>query len=288
MSRPLLAQRDVIFGVDFSGARDAEKKIWLARGLPRGGGLHVDACAPLSAWCAGVRGPEQAAIALRELIKRHGRAAFALDFPFGLPATVLEAGVTWRRFVASFRREHPDPKHFRESCRGRAGDAEPRRETDRAAATPFCPYNLRIFRQTYHGIAHVLAPLVAANRASVPPMLPLHARRPWLLEICPASTLKAMGIYRRYSGYKRNGQESRRRREHILAQIAAGGPISLAHGLKGKILADAGGDALDSVIAAFTAFKLLQAPNLPAVPAASRKTALREAWVYCWPPGPPP
>ena len=167
MSRPLLAQRDVIFGVDFSGARDAEKHIWLARGLPRGGGLHVDACAPLSAWCAGVRGAEQAAIALRELIEGHGRAAFALDFPFGLPATVLEAGVSWRRFVANFRGEHPDPERFRSHCRGRcrgrAGGAEPRRETDRAAATPFCPYNLRIFRQTYHGIAHVLAPLVAGE-----------------------------------------------------------------------------------------------------------------------------
>lgn len=287
-TRPLLDRRDVIFGVDFSGARNAERHIWLARGLPRDGGLHIDACAPIGAWCAGVRGPEQAAIALRELIERHGRAAFALDFPFGLPATVLEAGVGWRRFVAAFPGEHPDAKHFREHCRELAGDLEPRRETDRAAATPFCPYNLRLFRQTYHGIVHVLAPLVAAHRASVPPMLPLHAHRPWLLEICPASTLKAMGIYRPYSGYKRSGPQSRRGRERILARIAAAGPITLARGLKGKILADAGGDALDSVIAAFTAFKLLQAPHLPTIPAASRKAALREAWVYRWPPGPPP
>lgn len=287
-ARPLLARRDVIFGVDFSGARDAEQRIWLARGLPRDGALHIDACAPLSAWCAGIRGPEQAAVALRKLIEGHRRAAFALDFPFGLPGAVLEDGVGWRRFVATFRADHPDPEHFREHCRGRAGAAEPRRETDRAAATPFCPFNLRIFRQTYHGIAHVLAPLVAANRASVPPMLPLHGHKPWLLEICPASTLKGMGIYRRYAGYKQNGPQSRRRRERILARIAAAGPVTLAHGLKGKILADAGGDALDSVIAACTAFRLLQAPHLPAVPAASRKAALREAWVYCWPPGPPP
>lgn len=286
MGRPLLAERDAIYGVDFSGARDAERKIWLARGLPADGSLHIETCQPLSELQPIIKGPRRAAEALVDLIRRQPRAAFALDFPFGLPS-VLTGGLlapraTWQGFIRDFQKTFPSPETFRESCRAASPLGELRRATDAAARTPFSPYNLRLFRQTWLGIVQVLAPL--RDTACVPPMQPLQPDKPWLLEICPASTLKQMGLYRRFPRYKLPGEESRGVRKGILDAIGAAGPLTFARGVKRGILANSGGDALDSVIAALTAFKLLQAPRLPEIPQLVRANALREAWVYCWPP----
>lgn len=279
----LLAQRDAIYGVDFSGAKDAERRIWIAHGVPKGGGLCIEACKPLSRWRPEAHGPEQAAQALAEFIQQHPSAAFALDFPFGLPRALLAPRTGWPGFLRSFRKTHASPEAFREFCRKSGAPGESRRATDALAHTPFCPYNLRIYRQTYFGIAHTLAPLVEQDVACAPPMQTLRAGKAWLMEICPASTLKAMGLYRRFPKYKQVGEASRRSRSGILAAVSAQGQLTLSHSLKQAILDDAGGDALDSVVAAFTAFKLLWAPHLPEVPPAHRRAALREAWVYCWP-----
>ena len=35
-----------VYGVDFSGAKDAGKKIWIAQAVPRGQGIMVEACSP--------------------------------------------------------------------------------------------------------------------------------------------------------------------------------------------------------------------------------------------------
>jgi hypothetical protein len=52
-----------------------------------------------------------------------------------------------------------------------------------------------LFRQTCFGIRSVLAPLVRDGLVSVVPMQRPAADKPWLLEICPASTLKARNLY---------------------------------------------------------------------------------------------
>jgi hypothetical protein len=79
---------------------------------------------------------------------------------------------------------------------------------------------------------------------------------PWLFEVCPASTLKKMDLY--FVPYKGASQETRVSRLRILEGIKKTGSLSIQESiLESKILDDPNGDALDSVIAAFAAFRAL-------------------------------
>lgn len=135
----------------------------------------------------------------------------------------------------------------------------PKRVTDREAQTPFSPYNLRLYRQTYYGIRDVLHPLVRDRLACVLPMQSPLPGRPWILEVCPASTLKQEGLY--LYGYKRATDESYSARMRIFEGIEATGTLRIpSRALRSKILDECNGDALDSVIAALAVFQVLRDP----------------------------
>ncbi len=126
-----------------------------------------------------------------------------------------------------------------------------KRRTDIEAKTPFSPYNLRLYRQTYYGLRDVIAPLVRERSACV---LPMQARRSGLasvIEICPASTLKQMNWYRPYKG---RSIQHRAARLTLVRSLQREG-VQLATPLKPILWADPEGDALDSVIAAWAAYR---------------------------------
>src|SRR5262249_14445265 len=88
-----------IYGVDFSGARLAGRNTWLARlepGPRKGRGpayTLADLCCLEKACRTAERAP-----ALAHLVDAIGAsegALWALDFPFGLPIEVMEAGAGW-------------------------------------------------------------------------------------------------------------------------------------------------------------------------------------------------
>ncbi|MCZ6627652.1 MAG: DUF429 domain-containing protein [SAR324 cluster bacterium] len=263
-----------IYGVDFSGAAQAGRFIWIAGATVGADGLRLEQCRPAAELPGGAPARDDALAALRALILSQSDAALGLDFPFGLPWELVRRHGSWEDFLRGFAARHASPRAFRDHCRERDGGRELRRQTDKEARTPFSPYNLRMFRQTYYGIRDLLAPLVAAGAVCVPPMQPLRAGKPWLLEICPASTLKRMGRYRPYKG---KASSHRAMRGEILAHLEHSGLVLSSPSLGRKIAEDKGGDALDAVIAAFTAWRLLRdgAPPAPSTP----KAAL-EAWVY--------
>jgi len=148
--------------------------------------------------------------------------------------------------------------------------------TDVETRTPFCPYNLRMYRQTYWGIAHILMPLVTARAAVALPMQAPRPGVPWLLETCPASVLKRSGLYRPYKGVSDSHRAQRRR---ILDTLIARGRLVLgASGLRQRILEDAGGDALDAVVAAVTTTKVVGEGGV--MRAASSRAYALEAYVY--------
>jgi hypothetical protein len=178
-----------IYGVDFSGASDAGKTIWLAGGIVHGADLRIDECTQAKDLPGSSASRDECLAALGRFIAGSGASAFGLDFPFGLPRPLVRQP-SWQDFVLAFPDEYPRAEAFRESCRQAAGGRELKRLTDRQSATPFSPYNLRLFRQTYYGIRDLLHPLVRQGAASVRPMQPVEPDRPWILEICPASTLK--------------------------------------------------------------------------------------------------
>jgi len=106
--------------------------------------------------------------------------------------------------------------------------------------------------QTFFGIRDLLAPLLAENAVSV---IPMQARLPgqaWLIEICPASTVKLRLGWKKTSGsYKRATKDGRLDREVILNLLECSEGVNLSPCVeRDRILSNSSGDALDSVIAA--------------------------------------
>jgi len=136
-----------VYGVDFSGAKKAGTKIWIASATIVGDALEIEDCCQAKDLPGSAAERDQCLGALRHFISAQKTCAFGLDFPFGLPKKVVKAN-SWEEFVLSFSNHYPDPEQFREICWVAAGNCEERRETDRISQTPFSPYNRRLYRQT--------------------------------------------------------------------------------------------------------------------------------------------
>ena len=243
-----------VYGVDFSGAMKAGAKIWTASGVIGADGLRIEDCRPAYSMFEVRRDRGQSLAALREFIAAQGPSVFGMDFPFGLPLSLVK-GASWRDLALTFADLYRDHNEFRNYCRRTAVGAESKRLTDSENKAPFSPYNLRLFRQTYYGIRDVLAPLVRAESVSVLPMMPAAAGRPWLLEVCPASTLRLMGIAFRYKGRREGRREAR---QAILEVLRRTVPMLISAELHSVIVDDREGDALDSIVAAIAASRSLQ------------------------------
>lgn len=250
-----------IYGVDFSGAKNAGTKIWVTNAVTVGNTLGIEDCYQARDLPHSASERDRCLGALRSFIAVQKSCAVGLDFPFSLPRTLVKAN-SWQGFVLTFASRYPDPEQFREDCRRSAvgPESQSKRETDIEAKTPWCAYNLRIYKQTYYGIRDVLAPLVRGGLAYVLPMQrDATPDKPWLLEVCPASTLQKRCLY--LLPYKRSDKESMMRRTRILDGLQQTSAISIESStLRSKILNDSHGDALDSVIAALATFCALGNP----------------------------
>ena len=265
-----------VYGIDFSGAKKAGSKIWIASALIVGNALQIEDCRQAKE-LLGATERDQCLRKLRDFISTQKACAFGLDFPFGLPKKVIKAN-NWEEFVLSFGNHYPDPDQFRKICWVTAGNCEERRDTDRNSQTPFSPYNRRLYRQTYYGIRDVLAPLVRDRLACALPMQRTSPSEPWLFEICPASTLKRMGLRQPYKGHNKD-RDRRVIRAHILEGIEKTGVVIIKpSALRSTILDDPDGDALDSVIAAYATFRAVRGLVHSTVPGTG--TYVLEGYVY--------
>jgi hypothetical protein len=232
-------------GVDFSGAADAGRKIWVAEVEVQ---AHKSRLVRLrrAADLPGGRVARDAALAaLRRFLGSGAASVAGLDAPFSLAAPLIEAA-EWETFAATFTTYYPTPEEL--FAHGQAAGRGVRRATDRPAQTPFAPHNLRLYRQTWHLIDGVLAPLALSGHVRAAPMQPdTGNERPTLIEVCPASTLKMLGLYHPYKGAS---ERYRRARQAILRHITALGWLADPE-LFPALLGDAEGDALDAALAAF-------------------------------------
>jgi len=266
---------NTIYGIDFSGAEKVGTKIWITRGRIEQDRLLVEDCCPVREVDDAGNKRGDCLHALVRLIERETDSLFAFDFPFGLPLELVEEE-SWKDFVLSFPKEYSSPDNFRDTCRNRSKAGESKRLTDNESKTPFSPYNLRIFRQTFYGIRDVLLPLLKNNSACVLPMEQPEEGNPWILEICPASTLKKLGMYQPYKG---RSKEQTRGRERILDYLLNCGLVgSSDRALVSKIEDNSNGDALDSLIGAYAAFKWFTGGDLMSME--KKKEYLVEGFVY--------
>ena len=251
---------ETVVGLDFSGARAPGRTLWLATARPAGAGVLVEdvrAAGDLAG-----AGTERATVypAVRRWLLAQGSAVIGCDFPFSLPAPLLD-GRDWPAFVAGFADRYGDAEAFRAACRAAHPAGELKRRTDLAARTPFAAYNLRLYRQTFHGIRDLLAPLAALPAVAVAGVLPRTGARLILVECCPASTLKAEGLYK--PAYKGRDPAATDRRRRIAAALPDLG-MRLAPAVRDTAIDQPGADALDSVLAALGAWRARRTPGFPA------------------------
>lgn len=91
-------------------------------------------------------------------------------------------------------------------------------------------------------------------------MQPARPGRAWLLEVCPASTLKRAG---RYAPYKGRSDACRAARARILDALEAVEGVIVPADIRRAALDDPGGDALDSLIAAVATCQAIADPAFP-------------------------
>lgn len=238
---------DRVIGIDFSGAQEAGHAIWIAEGHVDGERVRIENCRPASDLVGS--GPERGRClpALVAFIASQGNAVIGCDFPFSLPEAMVDGG-SWRTFALGLGARFSCAEDFLADCRRRGNGREIRRACDRESRVPFAAYNLRIYRQTYHGIRDVLAPLLRGSDAIVLPMERPRPDRPWVIETCPASTLKHAGLYPSYKG---SSDAARAAREQVVTGLVRRGLLApLARPLRRLAIENRGGDALDSIVAA--------------------------------------
>jgi hypothetical protein len=250
----------VVVGVDFSGARLAGRNIWLARltaappDSPTPTVLtHLDC---LERLCQSAE-RETALAHLVERILASEATLWALDFPFALPLEIVGGTDSWLEQLSWVARWEDGAHAFGHECLRRArllgGANHLRRTTDRDLRAPFDPYHYRIIYQTFHGMRDVLAPLAAAPGVAVLPFQYPRLRRAHrvLVEACPSSTLKRLGLPHQNYKQPTGGPLTRKRRLTRRRIVEGLAPlVALSAEFRRIIMRNPGGDALDAVIAA--------------------------------------
>ena len=245
-----MSLRDRVAGVDFSGARDAGKHIWITEGTNTSRGVKIESLLRADALPGSSSKFEDALPALVKYIGTLSNHIIGFDFPFSLPEPLIQEDI-WTEFVSRFATDYETSSDFRDSCRAYTGGKELKRRTDVEARVPWCAYNLRLYRQTWSGIRHVLAPLVQGDTARVIPMQKPRQGLPIIAEICPASLLKKEALN---LPYKRPNPGHAEARGEIVRELTRRKLLSPVRGkLREAIIGDPGGDALDAVLAAIGA-----------------------------------
>jgi hypothetical protein len=255
-----------VYGVDFSGAKLAGRNTWVARLEPSASGRSRPAyrlaeLSRLEDLCDTAE--RRVALAhLVSMVRLSEDALWALDFPFGLPVEVMGEGVRWPDQLEFLRAWGDDDYGVGLECLRRAkaigGPNHIRRLTDIEAKAPFDPYHYRIIYQTFYGMRDVLGPLWRRRHTAI---LPFQYRRlasakRVLVEACPASTLKRMGLpHQNYKQPEGGPLTSRRRRTRRVILDGLTGHVSMSDAQRRVIMRNGGGDALDAVIAALGALR---------------------------------
>jgi hypothetical protein len=250
----------MLHGVDFSGAAQAGHNIWIAEATPTDDGLRIETCeSAADRFGVAERAPclGQLSAFLREA------ETVGLDFPFGVPAAIHDRD-TWAASVEWVATVATDADEFQATCRSRARDAtdgeraDLRRETDGPVGA-LCPYGSHVWKQTFFGIRDVLAPLARTDEVAVRPMQ--EGGGVSLCEVYPAATLAQCDLPA--AEYKDGSETARDRRRTIVDGLEAETPLAFSQGLRAELIDDAGGDALDAVVAALATYRASEAEFEP-------------------------
>jgi hypothetical protein len=250
-----------IHGVDFSGAKLAGRTTWVARIVPAAWAngearytlteLHrlEDLCGTPE------RGPALAHLV--SMIAESDAALWAMDFPFGLPVELMDSGDGWPAqldLVTGWEGGgYGLGLELLRRAKALGGANHLRRLTDVELKAPFDPYHYRIIYQTFHGMRDVLAALHRTEGTAILPFdyAALPRARRVLVEACPSSTLKRLGLpHQNYKQPQGNPPDAKRRRTRRAILERLDETVWITGKRRRILMSDGGGDALDAVLAA--------------------------------------
>ncbi len=272
-----------VFGLDFSGAAQAGRFAWLAQ-------LDVTTVPPKLlrlASLGSLAGADEREVVLPWLvgaIRSSEDALWGIDAPFGLPVELFDPDAGWRDQLAWVGAWKGDAKSLGRALVQRSLDVcgvrHVRRRTDREEHTPFDCYHYRIVYQTFHVMRDVLGPLSKeAGTVVLPFDRGASGAKRAVVEACPSSTLRRLGLPRR--GYKQpEGGPLTTDRLDVRGVMlkGLGTRVTMARSHRRVMLTNAGGDALDAVIAALGAWNAFRREDLGAMVSDARVS--REGWVF--------
>ena len=255
---------ETVYGVDFSGAQDAERNIWIAGGALTDDGLEIETLGSARELLSDASGREATHAALVDWLRERESAVVGLDFSFGLPSTLLDAiddpPADWGAFLNAFPPAGcTGPDAFEDWGKERTREATDgeraflKRDTDGPVGAS-SPYGFIGSTITYYGVRDVLGPLVRGSDggeavATVAPMQTTAFEPPLtLLETYPAGVLDDLGLQRR--NYKGASEAERDARRANLDGLTSSVDVAVRDDDREIIVDDTGGDALDAVVAA--------------------------------------
>lgn len=253
---------ETVIGVDFSGAKQAGKNIWLALAEVRGRRLRLRELTCLET-LAGSAERAEALGYLVQLIRKSEKALWAMDFPFALPIELTCMGAGFDAQLTTITKytggdAYDFGRWLLAEAKKLGGANHIRRQTDSEAKTPFDCYHYRIICQTYHGMRDVLRPLAGDPGTAILPFQydRLPAARRVVMEACPSTTLKRMALPHQNYKQPTGGPLTRKRlqtRKVLFEGIA--GQIELTDAHRRLMSRNPGGDAIDAVLAAVGAWR---------------------------------
>lgn len=291
------SQTVVIYGIDFSGAADAGKKMFVAKCAllkkPRDLTLLVHSVLPARQLPGGGLSPQEATAAVRSELLAATKDQVTVVVGVDSPPAIAKEFMTgnWTTWARQFSKVYQTPEAFREATSVFDGSKrrEPKRWTDVEHKTPLPPQNLRMYKQTWWAIKGIFAPLSQQGFCVVPCMD--FSGSHVLMESCPASVLKRLELYT--EPYKGKTAKHGQRRRVILDHLKRGVPIGRNSKtllsvqmadpkLLPALVADSGADALDAVLAALGAACSISREDFP-VPEDGKMLDIYklEACVYC-------
>lgn len=240
----------IILGIDFSGAQDAGRHIWITEGTVQQGTLDISTCEQATAYFNCSADQDTVYQNLVDMIDQKQNATIGIDFPFAIPEVAINVVFNenrWDNFAESQRWSNLDPENFRDQCTNMCHNEL--RDTD-AIHRADCPHSIRVHKQTYYGISEILEPLLQRN-VSVAPLINTN-RNVTVLETYPAATLaRENNLFA--SRYKTRSSTKDRRR-HNVQELAQHPNLNLSNISTRKIIDNTAGDALDSMVAALATF----------------------------------
>ncbi|WP_075936740.1 DUF429 domain-containing protein [Halosegnis longus] len=232
---------DVVFGIDFSGSKNAGDSIWLTQAESCEQDWRIEKC--LSARDEAGRRRDLVYGWLIKMINNIEPIAVGLDFTFGLPAWALTAE-SWRARLDEVN-DWDSPDAMRSHCLERLPEAgHDRRKTESKHIGGLRGYGWLLKTQTYYGLTEFLPLLLEKTDAVVKPMDESNAPT-MAIEVYPGATLAELDLER--EGYKQERASHYDTRERNLDGLVGQGYHLDSEVRRNALCND---DALDSVVAA--------------------------------------